>query len=156
MEKIIEIDLNNKSDFIDKYNEKKISEELIHHIIKQSIYTKRNEQIKIIINKKCEINKDCVKMIKEGLKEECNRSIEARNRDNMKQITFILLGMLMIFLSTLIEERGFWKEILIISGWVPIWETIEIELFPDIQGRKKRKTIKKLLNSEIVEKTIKD
>lgn len=44
------------------------------------------------------------------------------------------------------------KEILLISGWVPIWEMVKIELFPDVQGRIKRKYIKKLLKSDIIEK----
>ena len=35
MEKIIEIDLSNKYDFIEKYNEKKISNDIIEYVIKQ-------------------------------------------------------------------------------------------------------------------------
>jgi len=42
----------------------------------------------------------------------------------------------------------------LISGWVPIWETIEIELFPDAEGKLKRKIIKQLLNCEIVENNV--
>ncbi len=149
MEKIIEIDLNNKYDLIDKYNEKKISNEIIEYIIKQAKFL-RNKQLKIIINKKCIIDKDIVKLIREGLEEEYARSLEEHNTNNIKQILFLILGVTFIFLSTLIDEGVIWKEVLLISGWVPIWEMIEVELFPDVDGRRKRKLIKKLLNSEII------
>lgn len=149
MEKLIEIDLNNKYDLIDKYNEKKISNEIIEYIIKQAKFL-RNKQLKIIINKKCIIDKDIVKLIREGLEEECARSLEEHNTNNIKQILFLILGVTFIFLSTLIDEGVIWKEVLLISGWVPIWEMIEVELFPDVDGRRKRKLIKKLLNSEII------
>lgn len=152
MEKIIEIDINNKYDLIDKYNEKKLSQELLEYIIKQVALTKKNKQIKIIINKKCHIDKEVTKFIKEGLKEEYNRSLEEYHKNNKKQLFFLFIGTILIFLSTLIEKGLIWKELLLISGWVPIWEMVEVELFPDVESRKERKNIRRLLNSEILEK----
>jgi len=152
MEKIIEIDLKNKSNLVERYNENNVSEGLIEYIIKQSIYTNKNTKLKIIINKNPDIDKDCIKLIKEGLNAEYKRSVEKRKRNNMKQLIFLLIGMIFIFLATLVNEKEFWKEILIITGWVPIWKMIEIELFPDIYGRRKRRIIKKLLNSDIIVK----
>lgn len=153
MEKIIEIDLNNKYDLIDKYNEKKISNEIIEYIIKQAKLL-RNKQVKIIINNNCHIDKDITRLIKEGLKEEYDRSLEEHHTNNVKQILFLILGITFIFLSTLIDDGVIWKEVLLISGWVPIWEMIEVELFPDVDGRRKRKLIKRLLHSEIVVENI--
>lgn len=152
MEKIIEINLTNQHNLVEKYNESKVSNGLIEYIIKQASYIKKGTKIKIIINKKCNINKDCIKLITEGLKEEYSRSVETRDRNNIKQLIFLILGMIFIFLSTFITSKEFWKEILIITGWFPIWKMIEIELFPDAYGRIKRRAIKKLLNSEIIEK----
>ena len=154
MEKTIEINIKNKNDLIDKYNEKKLSDELLEYIIKQAILIKKDEKIRIVINKKCDINIDCLKLIKETLKEEYKRSLEERNANNIKQFVFLILGSVFIFLSTLIQNRGLWREILLIIGWVPIWKMIELEIFPDAYGRKERKIIKKLLNSEIIEKTL--
>lgn len=50
------------------------------------------------------------------------------------------------------KEDVIWKEVLLIGGWVPIWETIDIELFSDLEGRRKRIILKRLLESEIIEK----
>lgn len=152
MEQIIEIDLTNRHNLIDKYNEKKVSHGLIEYIIKQAEETNLYNDTKIIINKKCHIEEDCIKLIKEGLQEEYNRSLKKRDDNNIKQLVFLGLGILFIYLSTLIKNGNVWKEIILITGWVPIWKMIEVEILPDVAGRRKRKIIKKLLNSEFIEK----
>jgi len=146
MEKIIEIDISDKYDLVDKYNEKKISKELLEYIIKQAGLVKRKHRIKIMINKRCNIDKDIKKLIKEGLKEEYNRSLEEYHHNNKKQIFLLILGILFIFLSTLIKDGIIWKELLLIGGWVPIWEMVELELINDVAGRRRRKIIKKIMN----------
>jgi len=62
------------------------------------------------------------------------------------------MGSILIYLSFKIKNVQVWREILLISGWVPIWEMVKIELFPDVEGRIKRRIINKLLKSEIVER----
>ena len=64
------------------------------------------------------------------------------------------MGAFIIFLSTKVPEDLFWKEVLVIIGWVPIWEMFEVELFPDAEERKRRKAIKRLLKCQIVERTV--
>ena len=152
MEQIIEIDLTNKHNLTGKYNEKKVSHGLIEYIIKQAEETNLYNDTKIIINKKCHIEEECIKLIKEGLQEEYNRSLKKRDDNNIKQLVFLGLGILFIYLSTLIKNGDVWKEIILITGWVPIWKMIEVEILPDVAGRRKRKIIKKLLNSEFIEK----
>jgi len=153
MEKIIEININNKYDLIDKYNEKKVSNEIIEYIIKQERLI-TNNKTKIVISNKCYIDKKIDELLKEGLQEEYSKSLEQHHKNNMKQVLFLILGVIFIFLSTLIKNGIIWKEILLIIGWVPIWEMIEVELFSDAAGRKKRMLIKKLLNSEIIVENI--
>lgn len=155
MEELIEITINSKYDLIDKYNKNKLSNQLLKYIIKQAISIKNNKKIKIIINKKIQISENSVELLKEALKEEYNKSVEERNSNNVKQILLLLLGMIFIFISTKIQASLLWKEIILITGWVPIWEMVKIELFADVYGRRKRRTIKKLLTSEIIEKGIK-
>lgn len=152
MEQIIEIDLTNKHNLIDKYNERKVSHGLIEYIIKQAEDAVLYDEIKIIINKKCHIDEDCIKLIKEGLQEEYNRSLKKRDDNNIKQLIFFGLGILFIYLSTLIKNGDVWKEIILITGWVPIWKMIEVEILPDVAGRRKRKIINKILKSEFIEK----
>lgn len=154
MEEIITISINDKYELIGRYDEKNISRELLEYILKETILTKKNKTIKIVINKRKDIEINSVEIVKEGLKQEYERSLEERRRNNLKQLFFLLLGMIFIFIATRMKYKGMWREILLITGWVPIWEMIEIELFPDVYGRRERRTIKKLLKSEIIEKNI--
>ena len=153
MEKIIEIDLHDKYDLVEKYNENKISNELIKYIIKEAIPIRKNEKIKIVINVKCNnINRDCKEFLQEGLTEEYNKSIQEHKITDIKQICLLILGIIFLFLSSNINNEVIWKEILLITGWVPIWEVIDLELFSNTKGKGKIKIINKLLNSEIIQK----
>lgn len=154
MENIIEIDINDKYDFFDKYNEKNVSTDFIEYIIKQASLVKRYEKVKVVINNKCGIEENYIEYIKKGLNREYNKILEEYHHNNVKQILFLVLGIFFIFLSTLIREGSIWKEVLVIIGWVPIWEMIEVELFSDVDCRKRRNLVKKLLQSEIIEKDI--
>ena len=70
---------------------------------------------------------------------------------NILQLIFLFAGIFFIFLSFKIQNQ-IWKEIFLIGGWVPIWEMIDLELFSDIRGIKRKKILSKLIESEIVEK----
>lgn len=153
MENKIHIDLKNENDLLETYNKNKISTNLLDYIIEQTSVIPKKNQIKIVINNKAEVQRDCKEMIIEGLKEEFIKSKRQRKNNNIKQFCLLILGIIFLFLSTLVPEKGIWKELLIITGWVPIWEMIEVELFPDVAGRRKRKIIKRLLKCEIIETT---
>ena len=56
-----------------------------------------------------------------------------------------------MLLSRIINNESIWKEILLITGWVPIWELVDIALFSNTTSKGKRKIIKKLYESEIIE-----
>lgn len=150
MEKII-IDIEEESHLINKYNKSKVNQDLIEYLMKQAKLINWNEEIKIVINKNSEIKQDSISLIKQGLQEKYIRSIKTRDLNNRKQVAYLILGTIIIFLSTLIPEIGPWKEIVLITGWVPIWEMIEVELFPDMYGRKNRRIIRKMLKSEMLE-----
>ena len=90
---------------------------------------------------------------KEFCEKKTEKIINKYRSNNKKQILFLFLGMIFIFISLQIQQ-AVWKEIILITGWVPIWEMIRIELFYDVEGRRKRKIIKRLLKNEIIEKNI--
>ena len=155
MEEII-VDIKKENHLINKYNKKKVSHELIEYIMKQAKLVKWNKDIKLVINKNSNIKQDSINLIKNGLEEEFTRSIERKDKNNIKQFFYFILGTIIIFISTLIPEIGPWKEVVLITGWVLIWEMIEVELFPDAYGRRNRRVIRKLLKSEMIENEVED
>ena len=153
MKKEIKVYIKDSEELLEKYNDNKISKDIIEYIISEAMLLNKEDNIDIIINKdKSVFSVECTDLKIEGLKDEYKRSLKVQHDNNMKQIYFFILGMILLFLSTQLKADSVWREIIVISGWVPIWEMVKIELFPDVQGRIKRKIINKLLKSNIIEK----
>lgn len=150
MEKIIQIDLLSRDDLFEKYNKSVVSRDLIKYMIDKASSFKRDDTIKIIINNQIKGQEDCLPIVIEGLKEEYNSNNFKYHRNNLRQMFFLIVGIVILFISTLIDVTIF-KEVVLISGWVLIWEMVESEIFDDISNRKKKKILEKLLNSEIIE-----
>lgn len=148
MEKIIEIDLLELDDLLERYNRKKVSLSLIEYIIKQTPNFKKNDNLKIIINTKIK-DIDCVSLIKGGLKEEYNNNLKKHFYNDIIQIIYLIIGVAIIFIYTLLKQ-SIAKELVLISGWVFIWSVVELELFSDSESRKRRIILNKLLLSEFV------
>lgn len=150
MEKIIEIDLFEEKDLLEKYNRKKVSKKLIDYIIESASYFEKKDSIKIIINNHIIGNELCIDLITEGLTNEYNKSLKNHFHTNIIQIIYLIMGFIILFLSTLIDAEVF-REVVLIGGWVLIWAMIELEIFSDMEGRKRRRLLKKLINSEMVQ-----
>ena len=148
MEKIIEIDLYDEDDFYERYNRKKVSKSLINYLIDETKSNLKKEKIKIIVNSFLDKNIDCKSFIIEGIKDEYNKSYKKQFYISTNQFFYLILGIIVIFISTLISAQVI-REVVLICGWVLIWAMAELEIFSDTEGRKRRKILKKLLNSSI-------
>lgn len=148
MEKTIEIDITNEDDLFEKYNKKKVSKDLINYIIESTPRFRNKDTFKIIVNST--ITNKCADIILDGLKEEYKKSVNVHYRTNIVQTIYLLVGIIVLSISTIIEKVIF-KEIVLIGGWVLIWSMVELEIFSDTSGRRKRRILKKLLNSEMIE-----
>ena len=132
MKKILEIDLVSVDSLFEKYNRRQISKELIDYMV--------NNQVKN--------DSDIIKIIKQKLLDEYDKTILKHQNNIIKQLIYFLIGITALFFSTLIQDTIF-KEIVLIGGWVLIWYMVELELFSDMELRKRRRVIKRLLESEI-------
>lgn len=150
MERIVEINLKNKEDLFEKYNINKVSKDLINYIIDEVDIIEKNDTVNLIIDNKIKGQKECESYIIEGLKEEYNKCINQYDQNNIKQLSYLIIGILALLISVLIEEIIL-KEFASVGVWVLFWNVIEIELFEDKDIRKKKKIIKKLLNGRITE-----
>lgn len=150
MKKVIEIDLINKEDFFEKYNHKEVSRDLLNYIVKQTIINRKFKKFQIIINNKCEID-NVINLLRIGIENEYNFSNKQLKYNNIVQLIFVILGVLSLFLATLLKDNIILNEIVVIGAWVLIWESIDLELFSDTKQRGRRKILKKILKSEIVE-----
>ncbi len=150
MKKIIEIDLNSKEDLLERYNNKRISKDLVEYLINETNFVSKKDSIVIQINNNIKADIDIAKYLINGLKDEYESTIRSHLKNNIIQIVLFFLGIFFLFLSTQINSSDIWKEILLIGGWVPIWEMIDLELFNDFRGRKRKRILQKLMDSQII------
>ena len=148
MEKIIKIDLLNENDLIEKYDNDKLNLELLNYLLKYAQFISNKDYIKIVISNNCHSQINIKNLIKDALNEELVNTFKEHYKNNIIQIFLFFLGIAFIFISTRIED-SIWSELFLIGGWVPIWEMIELEIFNDFRGRKKRKILNKLIKAEI-------
>ena len=153
MEKIIEVDIYSLDDFLEPYNKKMVSRNLIDYIIKCAS-TIDNTEVKIKINKKIKLS--CEEMLREGFNQEYEHYLRINTRDNYLQLIYLVIGVFMLILSRLISKTSIFDEILLIGAWVLIWESISIEMFNDASNRQKRLILKKLAKALIIEKETTD
>lgn len=149
MEKIIKLDINNKDDLYEKYNNSIINKELLNYLIESTPIFSASDNIVILINNQTEYSLELIKLIKEALMKEYKKSLNRNFRDNVMQFVYLLVGILALFISTFVEIPVL-DDIIIIGGWVFICTLLEMEISTDLRGRRRRRIIKKLLNSEFV------
>ena len=151
MEKVIDVDIIDLDDFFSKYNKELVSWDLIKFILDNC--KEVDEDIVIVLNKK--IDKPLESILRNSLKTEYNLMVKEHFNNNKMQVIYFLIGIIMLVISRILNDRVLLEELFLIGGWVLIWQTVEIEFFRDIDNKRKRKLLKKLINSKIIEKKIK-
>lgn len=150
MENVIELDITNENDLYEKYNKRTTSKKLIEYIVEEAMMLRIDENVKININNYLEDDIETTPIILQGLEKALDDNKRKYRHNNMMQTTFLICGIIILFISTLLWKSVF-KEIILIFGTVLIWQIVEIEIFTDLKGKRRRKIIEKLLDSEIIE-----
>ena len=152
-QKIIEADILDLDDFFEKYNKELVSRDLINYILENTKDSLDSDKIKIVLNKK--IKKELGDILRNSFRVEYQKMVNEHFNNNKKQVIYFLIGVVMLVISRILNDRALIEELFLIGGWVLIWQTVEIEFFGDTLNHKKRKLLKKLITSEIIEKEIK-
>ncbi len=134
----VKIDLLDESDITEKYNDDKINKDLLEYLIKEARFVKKREKIKIIVNNKCHTKLNYKDIFLNSFQDEYLHNLKEHLKTNFLQVIFLIVGVFFIFLSFKVDNQ-IWKEIFLIGGWVPIWEMIDLEIFSDIRGIKRKK-----------------
>lgn len=151
LEKVVEIDLLEESAFLEKYNKQIVSRELLEYLKNQAAIMNNKDKIKIVIHRKCRMPNNYIEILKNALISEYIYYRKRIHYNNIIQVIFLICGFMLLLLSHGMKKFEVLEEILLISGWVFIWEMIEMELFSDSKNIHNRRIIKKLLKSEIVD-----
>lgn len=148
MERVVNIDINDKHDLYETYNDNYLNKNLLDYLIRYSSSFKKNDQIVIIIDNNATWKRNFESIMKQSLQHERERLKLQYSDMNIKQLIWLITGSLIIMISTFLPPSAM-QEILLVLGSVPIWEAVSIELFKDTEVRKKIKTINLLMNSVV-------
>ncbi|MBE6138988.1 MAG: hypothetical protein E7174_00585 [Firmicutes bacterium] len=141
--KSIIVNIRREKDLFEKYSNK-VSNDLLKYLVEEA---RVKDDIEIIINTKLDIN-NIDKLIKDGLENSYkNTKIIDKFYDN-KQIILFIVGMLFLIFSTITQPEII-KELILIIGWVAVWEVVDIAINVDSKQKYNRKIIKKLINCKI-------
>lgn len=141
--KSIVVNIRRERDLYEKYSNE-VSSELLKYLVDEA---RVKDDIEIIINTKLDIN-NIDKLIKEGLENSYKDTKLIDKFYDNKQIILFIVGMLFLIFSTITKPEVI-KELILIIGWVAVWEVIDIAINVDSKQKINRKIIKKLINCKI-------
>lgn len=153
--KIIDITLKSLEDAKSIYNDNTLSEELSNYIYKECLGINIKKSFKIRIKpyfKITEKEKDeLVTLIRSNFGLDIQEKLIHRKRENIKQALLFVIGIFFIFLSNLVhlESVFIMNEVLLIAGWVQIWEAVYSIFFVDTSNNYSIKRLKQLTTCKI-------
>ena len=150
---IIEIDLDSKEEYINKYDDKLINDDLHDYVIKRAMEIKNNSDIIIRIHFNYAASVDEKRLVRNFIVNDINNNLKIKSseRINFKDIYLALIGIGCLIISIMFSylKMGVVSEIFIIVGWVCIWEIVNDFLFIDGEVRLKRKKYLQLSKAKI-------
>ena len=153
MNHIINIELNKKEDYINKFNNKRISLDLDNYILNEAKTVKLTDKITIEIDSKFKLTeeeqKDLISMIKLSYKEDLDELLMYEKKIMSKAIILMLIGVIILLAYYLSNNLFFISEFILIIGWLMIWEAADGLIFSRTENRVKQTRRRQLMYSHI-------
>jgi len=146
VERIINVDILDKHDLVEKYNQNIVSKDLVNYLLEQVKFVDKNDNLKIIISQKFDFECDIVNMINKSMNDLYILNLKKSYINNIKQVIFLVLGIICLVLYGVVNNPII-SEIILIGGWVLIWEMVDLFLFSDTQLKRDKIVLKKLLKA---------
>lgn len=141
--KSIVVNIRREKDLYEKYSNE-VSSELIKYLVNEA---KVKDDVEVIVNTKLDI-KNIDTLIKEGLEDSIKDIKKIDRFYDSKQVILFIVGMIFLIFSTLTKPEII-KELILIVGWIAVWEVLDIAINIDSKQKYNKKIIKKLINCKI-------
>jgi hypothetical protein len=141
--KSIVVNIRREKDLYEKYSNE-VSSELIKYLVNEA---KVKDDVEVIVNTKLDI-KNIDTLIKEGLEDSIKDIKKIDRFYDSKQVILFIVGMIFLIISTLTKPEII-KELILIVGWIAVWEVLDIAINIDSKQKYNKKIIKKLINCKI-------
>lgn len=149
----IEIDIGEKEDYINTYNKNKLSDSLCDYILEEIKNANTKNKITLVINSNFKMDynekQKFISMLRRSFGTNVSEIIKiSKKKSILNWVTFIL-GIIFLLFYFLINKEIVLTEIILIIGWVLIWETTYNMLFGGVETRLKILRRKQIINSKI-------
>ena len=151
---IIEITLNDKESYKNPFNEDKLSSELSEYILQECKGMSYSKDIEIKIKAKFTMDRvekiKLINMIRSSYSNDINENTMRFNNLIKRNILLFFCGLIFIILSVVTQkESPVVAEIILIVGWVVVWEVVYFVFFSDYPKRMYIKRLRQLIDSKI-------
>lgn len=152
MKKTIEIDLDDKFEYLNKYDDNKINDELHEFILESMSNVKQDVILKIKFNYKInkEIESKVAKIFNDSFREKLLNIQKELNRQKVRDFILLILGFLFLAIYCCLDVFNIFlvAEFFMVISWVAFWEFAESLLFDRRKLVINRKKYQKLMNAE--------
>ncbi len=155
MKNEINITIDDKDDFYNKFDNTKISDDLGSYIHSQSLGMPLKNNFAINIKTSFELSpkeiNDITDMIRQYFGLQVQETLIYNKFDNLKRIFLSILGIILIFISHFVQIKNEFliSEVFLIVGWGAIWEVFDNVLLSNNKQKYNLKLLKKLVKSKI-------
>lgn len=153
---VINLTIQNKDDFYDKFNTYRLSKELGDYIYNNSLQFSLKDSLVIRVITTFQLEKKerevIVDMIREYFGLSIRETLNYYKFNRVKKLILFVLGILLIFGAhfTQLLNNFIFSEVLLIIGWVAIWEVVENILLVETKKRFRLKYLQKLVKTKIL------
>lgn len=149
----IEIELKDKKDFVSKYNNNRISNDLYNYIKEEIKLLNLKEKITMEITTQFKMSDKEKELLALNIKKTSNEEIRdleyLEQKVLLKELILLLIGTIIIFICFLIKNLEFISEIILIIGWLFIWESLYSLIFRRTKNKILKERLKSIINSYI-------
>ena len=152
-ETIIEISFDEKDDYINQFNENKLSNYLsnLDECKGKSLANRITLNVKVNFKMSSKEKEEFKKMIHENYKSDLSEYMLILKYSNLKKMIVFFAGIILIYLHYFkdISNNKIISEVILVIGWVAIWEAAYTWLFENSKNRVKIKRLKQLTKCKI-------
>ena len=154
-ETIIAISFDEKDDYINQFNNNKLSNSLTNYILEEcrgkSLANRITLNVKTNFKISVQEKEEFIKMVHENYKTDLEEYVLILKHSNLKKILIFFIGVILIYLSYFkeISNNEVISEVILIIGWVAIWEAAYTWFFESDKNRIKAKRLKQLAKCQI-------
>ncbi len=150
---IIEVTLPSKEDYLNKFHSNKISFELSDYILSECKAIHPNDSLEIHITCDFPISKEeqknLIDMIRENYGTDIHEMYILVEKTKIINLLAFLMGIIFLFINLFVNFIPVVSEIILIFGWVLIWESIYNILYGGLKNRLMIHRLKRLTSCKI-------